>query len=191
MDVQRNHGHLYSEPAPLEHLLLVEDVHCLGGITGQLIGHRALAREGGLPMVHVRRVMLVPLEGTHGAEHLGDVLHGDVVLRQPLNKDPVLTHNSHYFFRNSFGEKLAALVLHVTQSHVVLQLCLQHILLVALGAVVLVLKQLLCLSELWHRLEDLVLNTHVTPQLPLGGKPGNALLAGPRISTCAHLQSAV
>ena len=130
-------------------------------------------------MVHVHRVMLVPLEGTYGAEHLGHVLHGDVVLRQPLNKDPVLTHSSHWFFpkslfRNSFGEKFAALVLHVTQSHVVL--CLKHILLVALGAVVLVLKQLLCLSELWHRLEDLVLYTHVTPQLPLGGKPGNALL---------------
>ena len=176
MDVQRNHGHLYSEPASLEDLLPVEDVLCLGGITGQLIRHRALAREveGGLPMVHVHRVMLATLEGTHRAEHLGDVLHGDVVLRQPLNKDPVLTHSSHWFFpqslfRNSFGERLAALVLHVTQSHVVL--CLKHILLVALGAVVLVLKQLLCLPKLWHRLEDLVLYTHVTPQLPLGGKP--------------------
>ena len=80
--------------------------------------------------------MLATLEGTHRAEHLGDVLHGDVVLRQPLNKDPVLTHSSHWFFpqslfRNSFGEKIAALVLHVTQSHVVL--CLKHILLVALA----------------------------------------------------------
>ena len=117
---QRNRGHLDSDPATLKHLLPVEDAHRLASVARHLIGHSAVASEleRGFSVVHVDRVVLLSLERPHRAEHLGDLCHRDVLLRQPLHVDPVLAHHpqgcvSQCLSGNILGRDFGARNLHV------------------------------------------------------------------------------